>query len=283
MGTPFKYSRYITAEWDGAFWQTTFTTPAWGAFPFSSVGALYESVVVTKLKGIVQDSATAASVVGAITRAGDATGHRYKIVPPEPGKDPNRAFTAWDDQYGVSPKDSHPYGWYPDESRPGKTHLVRANWTARGGGSNSTTHYNPYMDEAERVIVHEMVHALRQMLGWVDEVPLAGALADFVEEEEFFPMLVQNIYLSEMGHNDDLRGSHKEVKVLPADLRTSAGFIGDHAFGRAARALVKKFTEQCPDLCDLLARVVPTTGATGAPVFNPIREYLTPGSGATTP
>jgi hypothetical protein len=280
MGTPFKYSRSITVEWDGAFWKTSFTTPAWAAFPFSSVGALYEYLVVTKLKGIVQGSATAASVVGAITKAGDAKGKRLTVVPPEPGKDPNQAYTAADDQYGASPRDAHPYQCVRDEAQA--CQFVRARWTATGSGSDTKVHYNPYMDEAARTAVHELVHALRHMLGVLDRAPTAGALSEFEDEEEFFAMLVGNIYLSEMG-GDDLRGSHKALKVLPADLKTSAGFIGDHAFGRAARGLVKKLAEECPDLCDLIARVVPLTGASGAPVFNPIREYLTPGAGTTTP
>jgi hypothetical protein len=280
MGTPFALSQYITAEWDGVFWTKLWPYAGADDTVRKTVGPIYEHAVISKLKGVVYDSYTAQSVIGAINQAGGAKGKRLKLVPPEPAKDPNAAYTAADDQYGASPENAHPYQCVRDEAKA--CQYVQVRWTANGHGSDTKLHYNPYMDEAERTVVHEMVHALRHMLGKLDRAPTAGELSEYEDEEEFFAMLVGNIYLSEMG-GDDLRASHKVLKELPAYLKTSAGFIGDHPYGKAARQLVKKLTEQCPDLCDRIAKFVPLTNASGAPVFNPIREYLKPDSNPTPP
>jgi hypothetical protein len=81
-------------------------------------------------------------------------------------------------------------------------------------------------------------------------------------------MLIGNIFLSEKGR-DDLRASHIVYQELAVDLKTSEGFLGDTAYGKACRRLVNKFIQDEPDVANTIRNKVPV-----ATKFNPIREFL---------
>lgn len=64
----------------------------------------------------------------------------------------------------------------------------------------------------DEVLFHEMVHAARMVGGDIDQVPLGGGYDD---EEEYFGILVTNIYESEKGKPAQfLRKTHKMMSDL---------------------------------------------------------------------
>jgi hypothetical protein len=121
----------------------------------------------------------------------------------------------------------------------------------------------------DNVLVHELVHALRYMRGVLNMVPTLDK--EYDNEEEFFAILVANIYMSETGRTLFL-ASHHSYDALPAELSTSEGFLGKAVSPPSNshmenRRLVHKFVWQCYSLCSLLYGKV-------SAAFNPIREYM---------
>lgn len=124
----------------------------------------------------------------------------------------------------------------------------------------------------DEVLLHELVHAMRVLGGDAREVKLTGKLQNYHFEEEFFAILVTNIYLSEIGRaphpwraspgQSGLRADHASTITHLADAEsTSIGFLSDEDNFR----LVKKF-------CDQHTTVAPLMAASPAP-FNPLRVY----------
>jgi hypothetical protein len=140
-------------------------------------------------------------------------------------------------------------------------------WKDRRGGSASVIYFDPSGKDVAKSLVHELFHAVRNMYGLVNPIPTVTPLYDFQNEEEFFAMLVGNIYLSEVGRSD-LRASHQTYKELDPKRRTSAGFLTADDFGRATRALLAKLRLQMPGLFESLATAVSPQVA-----FNPVREF----------
>jgi hypothetical protein len=121
----------------------------------------------------------------------------------------------------------------------------------------------------DNVLVHELTHALRYMRGLINMVPTLDKAYD--NEEEFFAILVANIYMSETGRTMFL-ASHHNYDALPAELSTSEGFLGKGVSPPSHRhlenrRLVHKFVCQCYGLCALLFGKV-------SAAFNPIREFM---------
>ena len=118
-------------------------------------------------------------------------------------------------------------------------------------------------------LVHEMVHALRFMRGLFNSLPTWDKGYD--NEEEYFAILVGNIYISEK-RRKQLVANHHGYGALPAELSTSEGFLGKGASPPSRdqlenRRLVHKFVLQNYGLCARLS--VKVTCA-----FNPIREFM---------
>lgn len=115
-------------------------------------------------------------------------------------------------------------------------------------------------DDADEYLLHEMVHGLRYMAGVSHFRPLTGALTFYDNEEEFFAILITNIYMSEKGERL-LRRDHYAHAPLGKDLDTSAEFLRhpQHA------ALIKKLATQQDQLFERIRTVRCR--------FNPIRRY----------
>lgn len=146
-----------------------------------------------------------------------------------------------------------------------------------GGGSNATLHYSPttwyryhYRHRghdagatADDVLLHEMTHAMRQMSGLMDKTPLGH---NYDNEEEFYAILVANIYASEWGRNNDLRLSHHSHDHLGHDQDASAKFLPKRDMHDYRYRLIRKLVDEEPQLCHRIAM---------APAkFNPIRRYF---------
>jgi hypothetical protein len=119
------------------------------------------------------------------------------------------------------------------------------------------------------VLLHEMLHAYRAMQGRGYRLPLIGGMAGYENLEEYFAIVVTNIYISDPTNttpNRTLRANHGGFTPLPASQSTSGGFLGVKSNER----LIAQFVSKMPELCVALRDVEAT--------FNPIREYLSPAS-----
>jgi hypothetical protein len=97
--------------------------------------------------------------------------------------------------------------------------------------------------EAGEVLLHELVHALRAMSGRENSLPMGRA---FDTQEEFYAILVTNIYTSERGAARSLRGDHGMFAAAnPQEWRTDPEF----------QALIRSLATSQPSLVHRLARV----------------------------
>jgi len=109
------------------------------------------------------------------------------------------------------------------------------------------------------MLFHELVHALRIVCGRWNPTSVSGAYHNL---EEFFAILVTNIYMAECGATL-LRRDHRTQDPLEDRLSSSKRFLIDHENLR----LVKDCWANEPALCIELAQVVTLTN------FNPLQEY----------
>jgi hypothetical protein len=124
-------------------------------------------------------------------------------------------------------------------------------------------------ESTDTVLVHEMVHALRMMYGQSLQAPTYDKRYD--NEEEFFAVLVANIYMAERGLAL-MRADHQSDATLSRKLNTSQNFLGRDedpptTMQLENRRLVHKFICQNHTLCAHIS------GKSTA-WFNPIREYM---------
>ena len=118
-------------------------------------------------------------------------------------------------------------------------------------------------------LVHELVHSLREMRGQLNLVPTRTT--GYENQEEYFAILLQNIYGSEKGLTI-FRGNHLTNARLSKSLSTSETFLGKGQRPLSMeqlenRQLVSRLTNECLILCrNVLSHV--------QAAFNPIREYL---------
>jgi hypothetical protein len=118
-------------------------------------------------------------------------------------------------------------------------------------------------------LVHELVHSLREMRGQLNLVPTRTT--GYENQEEYFAILLQNIYGSEKGLTI-FRGNHLTNARLSKSLSTSETFLGKGQRPLSTeqlenRQLVPRLTNECLTLCrNVLAHV--------RAAFNPISEYL---------
>jgi hypothetical protein len=104
------------------------------------------------------------------------------------------------------------------------------------------------------VLLHEMVHALRMEMG----LNLCLAMDDgFDTVEEFYAILIANIYRSECGYRD-LRANHNGKQMLAAPL------TDDSRFYKQWKDKIDTLCREMSALCNVLA-AVPCA-------FNPIRR-----------
>jgi hypothetical protein len=145
----------------------------------------------------------------------------------------------------------------------------------QGGGSNSDVSYTPIMftrycnqhktghrsgAQPDEVLFHEMVHATRQMRGLLNPLPL-GFLYD--TDEEFFAIVLANIYASETGRPIDIRSDHHGFEHLTTD--TDAKFLPKKDMSDYRYRLVFKLVHEEPRMAHELRKI-------HSP-FNPIRRY----------
>ncbi|HVS40164.1 MAG TPA: M91 family zinc metallopeptidase [Gemmataceae bacterium] len=149
-----------------------------------------------------------------------------------------------------------------------------------GVGSSSFIHFNPRDGKRpDCTLLHELVHAVRQMAGASDCVPMENFLRNYDTEEEFYSDVVTNTYLSERGEDDQIRFGHRQEKtmevflawdpLLPENPPTPAGLLNHPALGKPVRRLLFKMTADTDDMCKNIAYKVRPTAK-----WNLLREYM---------
>jgi hypothetical protein len=118
-------------------------------------------------------------------------------------------------------------------------------------------------------LFHELVHAVRELRGEFNQILTWDK--DWMNEEEFFAVLLTNIYLSERGKKN-LRGNYLGFGLLATELSTSEAFLGKGTspvskMHREHRRLVHKLVCEDWRMCSTISAKV------NAP-FNPIREFM---------
>lgn len=125
--------------------------------------------------------------------------------------------------------------------------------------------------QADVVLIHELTHSARKLGKDFKKVPLTGTLGPYEDEEEYFGILIENIYASETGQQSNsalltnLRANHKigaRVRHLPAHLTDSVLFL---VAVPENLELVRKFCNQHPIIAPIIA-IAPAR-------FNPIAAY----------
>lgn len=159
----------------------------------------------------------------------------------------------------------------PDSFAPGAELLQFPRGTHRAGprqfgsgvGTSTVVRFTPQMfamgagglrrisfgDDQRAVLLHEMAHGLRQMRGRERGRAMPGGLEN---EEEFFAILVANIFASEKGLA--LRRDHASGVLTNA----AAWLVGVHL------SRIQNMRRDLPDVCASLAAI-------GTP-FNPFRD-----------
>ena len=112
--------------------------------------------------------------------------------------------------------------------------------------------------QADEVLAHEMVHALRYMQGKSNQIPTANALYD--NDEEFLAIVVANVYVSAKG-GQLFRADHHSHDTLQPPLNTSAGFLTDQDNLKLMNIYRLTWSGTFDKLASLLK-----------PQFNPFRE-----------
>jgi hypothetical protein len=152
--------------------------------------------------------------------------------------------------------------------------IFERNRSGNGSGSDVDVHFTDriygksgcsggvYGSMPDEVLVHEMFHGLRAMLGVFNRIPTDGDHKGYLNQEEFHAIVVANTYISAKGSNQ-LRADHNGHTPLAAAQTTSRGFLADtwNAF------LVWRLTVGAGTLPHdvSLASAVP---------FNPIAEFM---------
>ncbi|MEO8052098.1 MAG: hypothetical protein ABI833_16920, partial [Acidobacteriota bacterium] len=135
---------------------------------------------------------------------------------------------------------------------------------AKGGACQKI--YQPrsqYTASEDEILLHELVHGARMASLKLNLGPAAEkGLIMYDNDEEFFAVLVENIYQSEL-KSGPLRSSHTGFMEMDKNLQGSLGFfqVSGNAFEK-----VEKFATENPGLAKALANIeVP---------FNPLNAYF---------
>src|SRR5262245_48768972 len=93
-------------------------------------------------------------------------------------------------------------------------------------GFDTKSGYDRHGDmDPEAALVHELFHALRYMLGVATRVPVGAGFDDL---EEFYAVLIENIYRSETGRTAGLRADHDAVFHRLSDKLLTVGVLLMH-------------------------------------------------------
>ena len=128
--------------------------------------------------------------------------------------------------------------------------------------ANSRWNHGKFPDE---VLFHELVHACRTLQHITDNKALQGGLQRYDFDDEFFAIVLTNIYISDRTnrHSSGLRADHQNGRPLEKELSCS------YTFYRSSPQTIKlmdRLANEMYLLCTRLAKV--------KAVFNPLAAYF---------
>jgi len=197
------------------------------------------------------------------------------------------AFTAPNDRRAASSPSARYMGGLDDPKTPRDDRFDRLGYKGTGVGSGCAVHFDPRGANNDVLLLHELVHAVRQMSGVMDRVPTEFALRGYDDEEEFYSDVVTNIYLSERGEDDQIQFGHYNPDVsaksldeflndpdLPPMLGgrwplTPAGLLNHPDLGMPVRRLLFKMKSDNYSMCHDIAYKVRVTVK-----WNLLYEYM---------
>ena len=227
---------------------------------------------ILRLLHRIHRSQTGASLLFEINRRAHK---KMVIMPYHSTTDPNNAYAQADDIEQATRK-----GFIVRDGGNGAvlTDAQHHTWHGKGGGSDTivrfsegtwtkycNTHKAGHKTGAkpDEVLFHEMVHATREMRGVFDPEPL-GHMYD--TDEEFYAILISNIYASETHRPIDLRSDHHGFTPLSPTQDTSAHFLPHKSMKDYRYRLIDTFVREEHGMAHAL-RHIPAH-------FNPIRRYF---------
>jgi hypothetical protein len=258
----------------------------------------YETDVYARLNQIAQTE-TGRAVFKALKQAW-AVKHKFVRVLPYDEDDEDNAVAvpvSGPESRDAAPKGAKYYlGGADYVKSPEDERMMKSLYEGTGLGSNVELYYNPHRlgkpeadtcprdgrkwsggcpayegahHDKDDQLLHELIHAVRETRGEFNQVPSWNK--DWMNEEEFFAVVITNIYLSERGVKN-LRGNYLGMGVLRPPLDTSEGFLGKGADPSRDqmehRRMLSRLCTESWALCqDISAKVLTAQ-------FNPIREYM---------
>jgi hypothetical protein len=155
---------------------------------------------------------------------------KMTILPYHPtASDPVNAYASPTDRAAATMKDTTALDSQGNLPGPGKDRIV-----GTGAGSSSIINFTPSIFSsgpggpsgpgatADEILLHEMLHALRQMTGRAVREAVSGN-PGMDNYEEFAAIVVTNVYRSELGL-PQLRRDHHGFLALTGPTATTAGF-----------------------------------------------------------
>jgi hypothetical protein len=261
----------------------------------------YEKTVLDMVKAI-KGRPVGRVIVEAIETAGKQLTIRPESERPKGSFDPNRTYTgslaatfpvdaAGKPNYAAASPATlsrtapdGPGKWYAGKSDNDETEDVDErkdpaldSWGApRGGGSDVWLFFTPGEgnDKAcsngsgfcaelpDEILLHEMVHALRDMQGVTNPVPTT---LRYKNEEEFLALVITNVYISKKKGNTLLRKDYIHYGALEPPRNTSDGFLKDDEH----RKILNYYSTLWQPVFGLLGDVETP--------FNPFRPFKTAG------
>jgi hypothetical protein len=132
-------------------------------------------------------------------------------------------------------------------------------WGVFSSGRSSTSQPTGPASDPDDVLLHELVHACRDVRGMSYMMAVSG---NYDNEEEYLAIVIVNVYLSEKGKTD-LRANHKGHTVL----KDPDKFLDLKTVDLKPRVLIERLRQIHGTLYDSLSRI-------GPPVkFNPFFQY----------
>jgi hypothetical protein len=222
----------------------------------SGTSRAYEEEIVRILEKMILNSFTGKAIVTKIKAHGAVL-----ITDDYPGID--RRELNSDFQPSLSSKKLGIIGFHPHNKNLNSVQVV-FNGTPWTPSQVSYIHKHSPGMKPDEVLCHEMMHAARWLGGDFKKTPIPS-MPEYETEEEYFAILVTNIYSSEKGRGvESFRKSHNLVYKPEMSTVEAAPFVflGQNDNLR----LIAKFCSQHPVIAPMIAQV--------PAAFNPIRDFL---------
>lgn len=226
-----------------------------GQIKISGSSKAYEVEVARIVTYMILSSVTGKAIATKIKAHGEVL-----ITDDYPGIDSRDINSEFDP--GHSSKKLGIVGFHPHNNRLNTVQVV-FNGSPINAAQLRFIHKNSPGQKPDEILCHELLHAARYLGGDFNKTPIPS-MPDYENEEDYFAVLVTNIYSSEKQRSvESFRKSHKiryQPEMKPSEVVPFVFALEDDNL-----RLIAKFCTQHPVIAPMIAR---------APAaFNPIRDY----------